>query len=80
MSSNAQAAASTIDPLSEPMIDIHAAAKILGLKSETVEKLARAGHLPHYRVGGPRGVVRFSPPELREHLASRRVPGERAAS
>lgn len=46
-------------------------ADYLGLKAESVVRLARAGVLPGGRVGEGKGVWRFAPDEIRAYFAAR---------
>ena len=47
-------------------------AELLGISSRTVRRMARAGELPAFRVGG-RGQLRFSPTDVRRLIDRRRV-------
>jgi len=56
-----------------PLIDAKAASKLLGVPHTWLLAQARAGHIPHHRLGH---YVRFNPEDLREWLTEHRIsPG-----
>jgi excisionase family DNA binding protein len=56
-----------------PLIDAKAASKLLGVPHTWLLAQARAGRIPHHRLGH---YVRFNPEDLREWLTEHRIsPG-----
>ncbi len=52
------------------LMRVRDAAEALGVKSDTVYSLVRAGKIGHFRVGNGRGVITFSEAHIDEYLAS----------
>jgi excisionase family DNA binding protein len=58
-----------------PLIDAKAASRLLGVPHTWLLSQARAGQIPHHRLGH---YVRFNPEDLKEWLtATRSMPGGR---
>lgn len=51
--------------LSQPLLDVRAAAELLNVSTRTVYTLVERGQLPHARVGGQ---IRFVPSALEQWL------------
>jgi len=56
-----------------PLIDAKAASRLLGVPHTWLLAQARAGRIPHHRLGH---YVRFNPQDLREWLAENRISPE----
>jgi excisionase family DNA binding protein len=56
-----------------PLIDAKAASKLLGVPDTWLLAQARAGQIPHHRLGH---YVRFNPDDLRDWLAESRIASD----
>jgi len=61
------------DATRRPLLDAEATAELLGLSARQVRDLARAGRIPHTRIGR---LLRFEPELIEEWIAAHRVEVE----
>jgi len=54
---------------------IDAACEMCGVERATMYKWVQSNFVPHIRIGGPRGRIRFDLDELQEWLESQKTPG-----
>ena len=59
-------------PLSEPLLDATAAARLLGVRTSWIYEAVRDGRLPHVKIGRH---IRFLRSDLEEWVLSRRAGG-----
>ena len=59
-------------PLSEPLLDAAAAARLLGVRPSWIYEAVRDGRLPHVKIGRH---IRFLRSDLEEWVLSRRAGG-----
>lgn len=57
----------------EPYVDVREAADFLGYSVATVRRKAKAGEIPHYKLGGKSHLIRFKITEIGSHRRDRRA-------
>jgi len=65
------------EPTGEPLMDMTAAARFLGVKRTTLQNWVWQRRVPFVKLGpGKNALVRFRPEALREWIRAREVPPE----
>jgi excisionase family DNA binding protein len=59
--------------MDEDMLNATEVAELVGVQADTIRDWAQAGKIPHFKLGGPTGVLRFRRGDITDWLDRQRV-------